>query len=231
MPNPLGDWAVAVVFEPASDDIDLLGEAALRGQCRLDALVRRLGGFNESCSPRGASGCCESRSVGRFAADGADTSCDRLSAADARRFRARLAACSARAAAGDGEAADDAGAAAGECADGSTAFVAWSTLVDKEWPGGAASPLLAPLCAAAATGYECFDLASLNASRTPEWRELLQGATPLSAVDGFAHRRHAWPKLWKHHGASAQAGCAIGPHPTHEPPPTPAPADGCRAYG
>src|SRR5262245_55899114 len=29
--------------------------------------------------------------------------------------------------------------------------------------------------------------------------------TPLCRVDGFAHRPHAYPKLWKHHAAQQQA--------------------------
>jgi L-ribulokinase len=30
-------------------------------------------------------------------------------------------------------------------------------------------------------------------------------ATPLCEVEGFRSERHAWPKLWKHHGAEAEA--------------------------
>ena len=33
----------------------------------------------------------------------------------------------------------------------------------------------------------------------------LAGGTPLCEVPGFAGRQHAWPKLWKHHAAQAQA--------------------------
>src|SRR5688572_30713617 len=31
------------------------------------------------------------------------------------------------------------------------------------------------------------------------------GGTPLCEVDPFRNEKHAWPKLWKHHGAQAEA--------------------------
>ncbi|WP_405969351.1 ribulokinase [Streptomyces sp. NBC_00988] len=34
---------------------------------------------------------------------------------------------------------------------------------------------------------------------------VLADGTPLCVLDGFAERPHAWPKLWKHHAAQAQA--------------------------
>ncbi|MDH6213998.1 ribulokinase [Streptomyces pseudovenezuelae] len=39
---------------------------------------------------------------------------------------------------------------------------------------------------------------------------VLADGTPLCVLDGFAERPHAWPKLWKHHAAQAQADRITG---------------------
>jgi hypothetical protein len=44
-------------------------------------------------------------------------------------------------------------------------------------PDGVRSPLLASLCAGGSRAYNCSDLSTLGATRLPEWRELLRGAT------------------------------------------------------